>query len=112
MVHDVKTPIFGISDKARLKPVSSATETCQKVEISLVASFDMILSNTEITKVLIRLHRLVWVFVVHNPPDRFSHMKAHIQVHFKIDFFIEANNMNSDLSPYCLQYWLPINKSR
>ena len=40
---------------ARLKPVSSATETRQKSEISLVASLDMILSNKRITKALIRL---------------------------------------------------------
>ena len=31
-------PVFGVSDKARLKPVSSTTETDQKIEISLVAS--------------------------------------------------------------------------
>ena len=37
-------------------------------------------------------------------------------MHFRHDFSIEANNMNpdqtapmeqSDLDPYCLQYWLP-----
>ena len=41
---------------------------------------------------------------------------AYIQMHFTIDVFIEANNMNpdqtapmeqSDLGPYCLQFWLP-----
>ena len=39
-----------------------------------------------------------------------------IDVHYKLDFFMEANNMNlirllpceqSDLGPYCLQYRLP-----
>ena len=32
---------------------------------------------------------------------------AYIQVHFRLDFFMEATNMNteqSDLGPYCLQY--------
>ena len=43
------------SDKARLKPVSSATETSYKIEISLLASLYMIFSNKGITKVLIRL---------------------------------------------------------
>ena len=46
---------------------------------------------------------------------------AYIQVHFKLDFFMVANNMNpeqsapleqSDLGPYCLQYMLPKNISR
>ena len=36
-------------------------------------------------------------------------------MHFELEFFIEANNMNhdqSDLGSYCLQYWLPKNMSR
>ena len=46
---------------------------------------------------------------------------AYIQVHFRPDFFMEANNMNpdqtapweqSDLGSYCLQYMLPKNISR
>ena len=39
---------------------------------------------------------------------------AYIQVHFKLDVFMEASNMNpsqnseqSDLGPHCLQYRLP-----
>ena len=40
---------------------------------------------------------------------------VYIQVHFRLDFFMEANNMDpgqtapweqSDLGPYCLQYRL------
>ena len=50
-----RKPVFGVSDKARLKPVSSATETSWKNEISLVASLDIELHKTRITKVLIRL---------------------------------------------------------
>ena len=33
-----RKPVFGVSGKARLKPVTSATETSQKNEISPVAS--------------------------------------------------------------------------
>ena len=55
---DVTKPVFGVSDKGRLNPVSSATETSKKIEISLVVSIDIILSNKRITKVLIRLHIL------------------------------------------------------
>ena len=33
---------------------------------------------------------------------------TYIQVHFRLEFFMEANSMNSDqqsdLGPYCLQY--------
>ena len=45
---DTTKPVFGVSDKARIKPVSSATETSQKIEISPVASLDMILSKKRI----------------------------------------------------------------
>ena len=45
----------GFLTKARLKLVSQATKTSLKIEISLVASLDMVLSNKRITKVLIRL---------------------------------------------------------
>ena len=49
-------PVFRVSDIARLKPVSTTTETSQKIENLLVANLDMILSNKRITKALIRLH--------------------------------------------------------
>ena len=47
---------------------------------------------------------------------------ANTQVHFRLDFIMEANNMNpdqtapkgeqSDLGPYCLQYMLPMKLKR
>ena len=48
-------PVFGVSDKANFKPVSSATKTSFKIEISHVTSLHMILSKKRITKALIRL---------------------------------------------------------
>ena len=41
MGRDVTNPLFGVSDKARLGPVPSATETSWKIEKLLVASLDM-----------------------------------------------------------------------
>ena len=59
--HDIglvaTKPVFGVSDKASFKPVSSATGTSQKIEILPVASLHMILSTKRITKGLIRLRR-------------------------------------------------------
>ena len=43
---DMTKPVFGVSNKARLKPVSSASEASYKIEISPVASLDMILSQS------------------------------------------------------------------
>ena len=50
-----RKPVFGVSDKASVKPVSSATEISYKIEISPVTSKHMILSKKRIPKVLIRL---------------------------------------------------------
>ena len=51
----MRKPVFRKSDKARLKSVSSATETSQKLVILLVASLYIILCIKRITKALIRL---------------------------------------------------------
>ena len=51
----VRKPVFEVSDKVRFKPVSSATETVEKIGILTVARLHMILSKKQITKVLIRV---------------------------------------------------------
>ena len=40
-------PVYRVSDKVGFKPVSSATETSKKIEISPVASLHMILSKSK-----------------------------------------------------------------
>ena len=55
LVLFVTKPIFGVSEKARLKPISSATDTSYNTEISLVANLDIVLYKTRITKALFRL---------------------------------------------------------
>ena len=52
---DTTKPVFGVSEKAILKPVSSATVTSYKIEISLIASLDKVLSKKQITKTLISM---------------------------------------------------------
>ena len=73
----MRKPVLGVSDKARLKPVSSATETSKKIENLLDASLDMILSSKQIIKALIRLHGCTgWsalVLFVY-PEDGFSYV--------------------------------------
>ena len=74
-----KKPVFVVSDKARLKSVSSAKETSQKIEISPVASLDMILFKKRITKTLISLCGCIsWsaTLLFANPEDRFSRVEA------------------------------------
>ena len=78
---DATKPICGVFDKVRFNAACSATETSLKIEILLLASLDIILSNKQITKALIRLRRCPgWSapFSFANPKDRFSHVKAHI----------------------------------
>ena len=71
---DATKPDFGVSDKVRLKPARSATETSYKIESSLVTRLDIILSNKRITKgadQTARTRRLVCAFVVRKQEDRF-----------------------------------------
>ena len=46
-------PVVGSSEKAGLKPACSAPETSQKIDISLVVSLYMTLSNKRMTKALV-----------------------------------------------------------
>ena len=61
-------PVFGVSDKMRLKPNSSATETSVILKNLLVARLDMVLSkaNNKGADQTAGMRRLVCVFVVHN----------------------------------------------
>ena len=79
----VTKPLFRVTDKMRLEPVSSAAETSLKIENYDVASLDMILSNKRITKALIRLRGCAgWSVPLFfaNTDDRFSRAKAQIIV--------------------------------
>ena len=70
-----------VLDKASLKPVSAATDTSKKSDISPVASLDMILSKKRILKALISLCiRTDWsaALMLANPEDRFSQIDAQI----------------------------------
>ena len=84
-------PVFWVSDKARLKPVSWATETSWKIENLLVASLDMILSNRGITKALIKLYRCAgWSvpLLLANSENRFSRVEAHSTLYLQINYFV------------------------
>ena len=79
---DVTQPAFGVSEKATLKPVSSALETNYNIEISLKASMYMTLSSKRITMALIRLCGWVWSgpLLLANPEDGFSRVEAKLMV--------------------------------
>ena len=67
---DVTKPVSWGSEKSRLKPVSSATtESSWKIVILLVASLDMILSNTQKKGAdqSAQIGRLVCAFFVRKP---------------------------------------------
>ena len=72
--------MFGVSHEV-IKPACLATETSWKIAISLMSSLDMILSNTHITKALIRLRGCTgWSapLLFANMEDRFSRVEAHL----------------------------------
>ena len=102
-----RKPVFRVSHKARLKPVSSATETSEKVEISLEASLDMMLSNEWITKALTRLRVCAgWsalllfatlrrqVFSHRGPYDKQCE-KVYFQARGKLNYFMLSSEFNA-----------------
>ena len=80
---DTRKPEFRVFAKVRIKSACSAIGTSYKIEISFVASLDMMLANKRITKALIRLcEGAGWsaTLLFANPEVRFSHIEAHIQL--------------------------------
>ena len=70
--HCILQTLFWVSDKARLKPLSSAAETSFKIEISLVEILDMIIIYQ------IRNNNGTDQTGLHICPNAFSHVDAHI----------------------------------
>ena len=84
-----RKPVFGVCEKARLKPANSATETSWEIAISLVSSLDMILLQSAKNKYAdqtARIRRLVCTNVqaglrlccLQTAKDRFSPDEAHM----------------------------------
>ena len=81
-----KKPVFGVSDKARFKPVSSVTGTSYELEIWHVARLDMIFSKMRKTKSMIRLGGCAgWSapLLYPNPEDRFSRDEPHMSCNIR-----------------------------
>ena len=64
--------VYRVSDKTRLKPVSSATETRQKIESSPIARLGNDIFQTEKIRITMALIRL------RGYEDRLSHAKAQL----------------------------------
>ena len=77
-------PVFGVSNKARIKPVSPVKETSKKIEILLVASSD------------IKLSKLVDLMVLKRSPDLLNNVKIgqdQLRLIMKhILFYMECSN--------------------
>ena len=71
MSIDATKPVFRVSDKIIPKQAFSATETRQNSEISVGASFNMILFNIKVNSKdadqTARMRKLVCAFVVRRP---------------------------------------------
>ena len=93
-------PVFGVSDKAILKPACSATETSWKTKVLLVASLVMVLSSKRITKALVRLRAYAgWSasLLFANPQRQvFSHRGPYM-----IDYGIEEQDILSFFEYIC-----------
>ena len=81
---DVTKPVFRVSDKGRLKPVFSVTETSKKIEIQFKSSiyiYDTFKkANNKCADQYELMHRLCCAFIVRKPEDRFSDLKAKLEI--------------------------------
>ena len=86
-----RKPVFGVSDKASFKPVSSDTETSLKTEISLIVSLDMILLDD--ADQAARMRRLVCACVVRKPSKTgFFRVKAQIESNIRTPVLLNLLN--------------------
>ena len=101
-------PVFGVSDKARFKPVSSATETSYKIENLLVASLHMIISNMLITKALISLWGCLHLCCSQTPKTGFLNLRpiCCILMHLQMQRDVWLDDVN--LRQYILWYTVGI----
>ena len=100
--------VFGFPDKARLKTIPQLQRLAKKIENSLVAGLDMLLSNTRMTKALIRLRGCAgWsvplLFTI-STADRFSRVEAstcnkRYRIVFSAIVFVALNGLG--LGAFC-----------
>ena len=115
---DATKPVFGVFDKAKIKPVTPATETSKKIEFSLIASLDIELSKKQITKALISLRGCAgWSASCcsQTPEDRFSRVEAHLcQTVLKIVLskYFQPKSANILLPISFLTYFLDAQRNR
>ena len=120
MSHITRKPVFRICNQVRLKPVCAVTETRKRLEISDTETRDIILSRQWTTKVLIKLRRLICVFVVRiwhqqvfswrgsNSPISFSRL-CRMYMYSKLYRYISALPVHLFLtmrSPEHAQMWI------
>ena len=94
-------PFLGLSGQMRLKPACPAIEISYEIEISLVAKLDMIRSSKRITKMTVRMRRLVCTFVVRHPKDRFSRVKSQ-DINSTLNSTYKCAHINGLISPLML----------
>ena len=76
----MRKPVFWVSGKGSLKPVSSAKQASKKIEVSLVASLDMTSkkADNKVADVTARMRRLICAFVVTNHQRQFFSVAVHL----------------------------------
>ena len=114
MGRDARKPVLRVSNKGRLKPVSSATETSKKFDFAhskpSYGTFQKANNkDADQTAHVLFAHHRRQVFLRRGPYN----IKC---ISIRLDIIMEANTMDpaqtaplweqSDLGPYCLQYKL------
>ena len=95
-----RKPVFGVCDLVRLKPVCSATETTQGLEILDIASTGIIrtiqVGNNKGANQTARMRRLICAYVVRIWQNRFSHDVAQILLSRAFFHYAECCTLNTE----------------
>ena len=87
-----RKPVFGVSEKANFKPVSSATETSYKNQNLACSKFrddTFQNANNKGADQSARMRRLVWVFVVRKQPKTvFSRRGPNVNMKQRLHFIL------------------------
>ena len=114
---DDRKHVFGIFYQVAHKQACSATETSEKIEISLVACLEIILFNKRITNALIRLRGCTgWSvpLLFANLEDSFSRVDAYLIIYTYVSFTlykIQYYLLYIFVCLFILNLYVPVNNS-
>ena len=111
----MRKPVFGVCDQVRLKPACSVTETSWSLEISDIETRGIILSRQRIilsrqrinkgADPTVRMHRLIYAYVVRLWQNRFPHDMAHTRLVMEVTALLNIFSYKFYFIPFKIHHY-------